>query len=108
MARVLLKLEASAFAGQLVSAMHNFISARVTQKQSRGAVVSGFRIKFTLQGGIGLFTSPPSESLELALRRAEDLVRRYSATIDRIVESEGYFFLDREGCAQLLRARSGR
>jgi hypothetical protein len=62
---------------------------------------------FTL-GGTGLLTSPPSDSLELALRRAEDLERRYRALIVRIVESDGYFFLDRDGCAQLLRARSGR
>jgi hypothetical protein len=70
--------------------------------------VSGFRIKFTLQGGIGLFTSPPLDSLELALQRAADLERRYKATIERIVGPEGYFFLDRDGCARLLRARSGR
>ena len=70
--------------------------------------MSGFRVKFTLHGGVGLFTSPPSDSLELALRRAEDLEQRHSATIERIVESEGYFFLDRDGCARLLRARSVR
>jgi len=69
--------------------------------------VSGcFRVKFTLQGGIGLFTSPPSDSLELALRRAADLEQRYRGTIERIVESEGYFFLDRDGCRRLLRARA--
>jgi hypothetical protein len=51
--------------------------------------VSGFRIKFTLEGGIGLFTSPPSDNLELALRRAADLEQRYRATIQRIVGSEG-------------------
>ena len=69
---------------------------------------SGFRVKFTLKGGIGLFTSPSFDSLELALRHAADLERRYKGTIERIVGSEGYFFLDRDGCAQLLRARSGR
>jgi hypothetical protein len=70
--------------------------------------VAAFRIRYTLDGGIGLFTSPPSDSLELALRRAEDLQRRCRATIERIVESEGYFFLDRDGCSQLLTARSDR
>jgi hypothetical protein len=71
--------------------------------------VSGcFRIKFTLQRGIGLFTSPPSDSLELALKRAADLKRRHKATIDRIVGFEGHFLLDRDGCAQFLRAKSGR
>jgi hypothetical protein len=70
--------------------------------------VSGFRVKFTLQGGVGLFTSPPSESLELALKRAADLERENKATIQRIVGHEGYFLLDRDGCARLLRARSGR
>jgi hypothetical protein len=67
--------------------------------------VSGFRIKFTLQGGIGLFTSPPFDSLELALQRAADLERRNRATIERIVGCEDFFVLDREGCARLLRAR---
>jgi len=71
--------------------------------------VSGcFRIKFTLRGGIGLFTSPPSDNLELALRLAADLERRHGGTIERIVGSDGYFFLDRDGCARLLRTRSGR
>jgi hypothetical protein len=73
-----------------------------------GAEVSAFRIRFTLDGGTGLFTSPPSDNLELALRRAEDLERRCRATIHRIVESEGYFFLDRDGCTRLLLARAGR
>jgi hypothetical protein len=36
------------------------------------------------------------------------LERRYRASIERIVGSDGYFFLDRDGCAQLLRARSHR
>jgi hypothetical protein len=70
--------------------------------------VSGFRVKFTLQGGVGLFTSPPSDSLEPALKRAADLERENKATIEGIVGCEGYFILDREGCARLLRARSGR
>jgi hypothetical protein len=70
--------------------------------------VSGFRVKFTLRGGTGLFTSPPSDSLELALNRASDLKRRHKATIDRIVGFEGYFLLDRDGCARFLRAKSGR
>jgi hypothetical protein len=70
--------------------------------------ISSFRVKFTVSGGIGLFTSPPAASLELALRHAEDLQERYGATIERIVESERYFFLDRDGCTQLLKARSGR
>jgi hypothetical protein len=69
--------------------------------------VPSFRVKFTLDGGVGLFTSPPATSLELALRHAEDLQRKCRATIERIVESEGYFFLDRDGCAELLKARSG-
>jgi hypothetical protein len=60
--------------------------------------VSGFRINFTLQGGGGLFTSPPFDSLELALKRAAALERQNKATIERIVGSEGYFFLDRDGC----------
>jgi hypothetical protein len=84
------------------------ISARVAETTKRDAAVSGFRVRFTLQGGTGLFTSPASDTLELALRRAEDLERRYRATIERIVGSDGYFFLDRDGCARLLRARSGR
>lgn len=89
--------------------MCNSISARAAEATEWGNVkVSGFRVKFTLQGGIGLFTSPPSDNLELALRRAADLERGNKATIDRIVGCEGYFFLDREGCARLLRARSGR
>jgi hypothetical protein len=67
--------------------------------------VSSFRIKFTLHGGIGLFTSPPFDSLELALQRAADLERRNRATIERIVGVEGFFVLDRDGCARLLRAR---
>ena len=52
--------------------------------------VSGFRVKFTLQGGIGVFTSPLSDSLELALQRAADLERGNKATIEGIVEHEGY------------------
>jgi len=70
--------------------------------------VSDFRIKFTLNGGIGVFTSPPYDSLEVALKRAADLERGSKATILRIVGTDGYFFLDRDGCARLLRARSGR
>ena len=70
--------------------------------------MSNFRIKFTLNGGIGLFSSPPFDSLELALRRAADLERGSKATIQRIEGSEGYFFLDRDGCALFLRARSLR
>jgi hypothetical protein len=62
------------------------------KNRARDTAVSDFRVKFTLQGGIGLFTSPPSDSLELALRRAADLVQRYKATIERIVGSDGYFF----------------
>jgi hypothetical protein len=69
--------------------------------------VSDFRIKFTLNGGIGVFTSPPYESLEVALKRAADLERGSKATILRILGTDGYFFLDRDGCARLLRARSG-
>jgi hypothetical protein len=74
----------------------------------RSVQVSGFRVRFTLHGGIGLFTSPPFESLELALKRAADLKRRHKATIDRIVGFEGYFLLDRDGCARFLREKSGR
>ena len=59
--------------------------------------MSGFRVKFTLQGGVGLFTSPPSDSLELALKRAADLERENKATIEGIVGCEGYFILDRDG-----------
>jgi hypothetical protein len=70
--------------------------------------LSGFRIKFTLNGGIGVFTSPPLDSLELALKRAAALERESKAAIERIVGSDGYFFIDRDGCAWLLRARSGR
>ena len=70
--------------------------------------MSDFRIKFTLNGGIGVFTSPPYDSLEVALKRAADLERGSKATILRIVGTDGYFFLDRDGCARLLRARSGR
>jgi len=77
-------------------------------KQGSGSELSGFRVKFTLHGGIGLLTSPPFESLELALRRAAALERRHKGTIERIVGSEGHFFLDRDGCARFLRARSGR
>ena len=69
--------------------------------------MSDFRIKFTLQGGTGLFTSPPFDSLELALKRAVDLERRGKATIERIVGSEGYFFLDREGCAMFSLPAAG-
>jgi hypothetical protein len=52
---------------------------------------SGFRVKLTLQGGIGVFTWPPSDSVELALKRAADLERENKATIERIVGYEGYF-----------------
>jgi hypothetical protein len=48
--------------------------------------VSAFRIKFTLHGDIGLFTSPPSDSFELALRRAEDL-QRPDISAQRLLDS---------------------
>jgi hypothetical protein len=70
--------------------------------------MSDFRIKFTLSGGIGLFTSPPSDSLDLALMRAADLKCEHKATIEGIVGVEGYFVIDRDGCARLLQARLGR
>jgi hypothetical protein len=65
----------------------------------RSVKVSGFRVKFTLQGGVGLFTSPPSETLELALKRAADLERESKATIEGIVGCEGYFALNRRTLA---------
>jgi hypothetical protein len=70
--------------------------------------VSGFRVKFTLSGGIGILTSPPSESLELAVNRAADLDRGNKATVQGIVGPDGYLVLDRDGCAKLLREKSGR
>jgi hypothetical protein len=39
---------------------------------------------------MGLFTSPPHDDLELALKRAADLKRKYKGAIERIVKSEGY------------------
>jgi hypothetical protein len=69
--------------------------------------VSGFRVKFTLSRGIGVLTSPPSDSLELAVNRAADLDRGNKATVQGIVGPEG-FVLDRDGYARLLREKLGR
>jgi hypothetical protein len=70
--------------------------------------VSGFRVKFTLPGGTGVATSPPSDSLELAVDRAADLERGNKVAVQGIVGPDGYIVLDREGYARLLREKSGR
>jgi hypothetical protein len=70
--------------------------------------MSGFRVKFTLSGGTGIATSPASDSLELAVNRAADLERRNKASIEGIVRLDGCVALDRNGCARLLREKSGR
>jgi hypothetical protein len=72
----------------------------------RGSVrMSGFRVKFTLSGGIELLTSPPSDSLELAVNRAADLERGNRASVQAIVGPDGDLVLDRDGCARLLREK---
>jgi hypothetical protein len=70
--------------------------------------MSGFRIKFTLSGGTGIATSPPSDSLELAVNRAADLECRNKATIEGIVGMDDGLVLDRDECARQLREKSGR
>jgi hypothetical protein len=43
--------------------------------------VLGFRVKFTLPRGTGVTTSPPSDSLELAVDRAANLESGSKVTI---------------------------
>jgi hypothetical protein len=74
----------------------------------RESSVSGFRVKFTLRGGTGVATSPPSASLELALDHAASLERGGKIIIEGIVGPDGYVVADREEYARLLRDRSGR
>jgi hypothetical protein len=62
--------------------------------------MSGFRVKFTLPGGTGIATSPPSDTLELALERAAELERGNKATIEGIEGPDGQIVLDREGYAR--------
>ena len=73
----------------------------------REPTVSGFRVKFTLGGGTGVATSPPSDSLELAVDRAAGLERGSKVGIQGIVGPDGYVVVDRQGYARLLRERSG-
>ena len=59
--------------------------------------MSGFRVKFTLPGGTGIATSPPSDTLELALERGADLERSNKVTIQGIEGPDGEIILDHEG-----------
>ena len=52
--------------------------------------MSGFRVNFTLPGGTEVATSPPSDSLELAVGCAADLERGNKVTIQGIVGPDGY------------------
>lgn len=68
----------------------------------------GFRVKFTLPRGTGVATSPPSDSLELAVDRAANLESDSMVTILGVVGPDGYIVLDHEGYTRLLREKSGR
>ena len=68
--------------------------------------VSDFRVKFTLGGGTGVATSPPSDNLELAVDRAAGLERGSKVVIEGIVGPDGYVVLDKEEYGRLLRERS--
>jgi hypothetical protein len=69
--------------------------------------VPGFRVRFTLRGGTGIATSPPCESLQLAVDRASLLEHESMVAIQGIMGPDGYMVLDREGYARLLREKSG-
>ena len=68
----------------------------------------GFRVKFTLPRGTGVATSPPSDSLELAVDRAANLESSSKVSILGVVAPDGYVVLDREGYTRLLREKSDR
>ena len=70
--------------------------------------MSGYRVKFTLGKGTGVATSPPSDSLELAVDRAIGLERERKIAIQGIVGPDGHVLVDREGYARMLRERSSR
>jgi hypothetical protein len=52
--------------------------------------VLGFRVKFTLPRGTGVATSPPSDSLELAVDRAANLESSSKVSILGVVGPDGY------------------
>jgi hypothetical protein len=71
-------------------------------------LVLGFRVKFTLPWGTGVATSPPSDSLELAVDRAANLESSSKVTILGVVGPDGYVVLDHERYTHLLREKSDR
>jgi hypothetical protein len=73
------------------------ILSRVIATDRTGVTMAlGFRVKFTLPRGTGVATSPPSESLELAMDRAAILESEAKVTIRGVVGPDGYAVLDRE------------
>jgi hypothetical protein len=85
------------------------ILSRMIPTDRAGVVlVLGFCVKFTLPRGTGVATSPPSDSLELAVDRAANLESGTKVTILGVVGPDGYAVLDREEYIRLLREKSGR
>jgi hypothetical protein len=85
------------------------ILSRVIPTDRAGFIlVLGFRVKFTLPRGTGVATSPPSDSLELAVDRAANLESSSKVTMLGVVGPDGYVVLDREGYTRLLREKSDR